>query len=44
MHIKFLLPVGLYYCFCRCLWQDLISDAVDIRTGFSLTSLKPKAY
>ena len=30
-------------CFCRCLWQDLISDAVYSRTGFSLTSLKPKA-
>ena len=31
-----LFPVVL--CFCRRLWQDLISDAVYIRTGFSLTS------
>ena len=36
-----LFPVVL--CFCRCLWQDLTSDAVYSRTGFSLTSLKPKA-
>ena len=40
MHIELLFPVVL--CLCRCLWQDLISDACS--SSFSLTSLKPNAF
>ena len=43
-YIELLFPVVLR--FGRCLRQDfiLISDAVYIRTSFSLTSLKPKPF
>ena len=34
MHIELLFPVVL--CYCMCLWQDLISDAIYIRTDFLL--------
>lgn len=44
MHIKLLFLVVLCYCFCTCLWKNLISDAVYIRTGFSWTSWNPQAF